>query len=249
MDRSVVQMASVFSAGVVVASLAAAVTQAPNEAQTAAQTTVLCVKKGSQTVRWPKGTTCKKGWTKRTLTSTGAAGPAGPKGDAGSNGTPGQTGPAGPSGPELEVTDAKGDVVGIFRGYSEVGASPKILVARGGGIFTYSAGGRLEPSGVARYTTPNCTGDAYVVTAIPMADELTTAAGSDGRVVVRTTIPAYGTPRAYRLTSQWEGLVNITTYLPTTQGGCTNQGALTQALVDLEPVTVPPDYVGPLKVG
>ena len=87
-----------------------------------------------------------------------------------------------------------------------------------------------------------------MVTAIPMADELT-AAGSDGRVVVRTTIPAYGTPRVYKRSSQWEGPVSITTHLPNPQGSGTSPGALTQALVDLEPVAVPPDYVGPLKVG
>ncbi len=249
MDRSVVQLVSVLTAGVVAASLAVA-TRTP--AQVSAGTpTVLCVKKGSQAVRWPNGSSCKKGWVKKTIATTGQTGPtgpAGPPGPQGPTGGAGSTGATGPAGPQLPVTDAKGAVVGIFRGYQATGARPLILVARDGGVFTYNAAGRLEPSGLAEYRTANCTGDAYATTAVAMVDELLGAVGSEGRVVVRRTTPSYTAPRAYKLVNQWTSPFERT-YAPDNKGGCVDQGMLTRAMVTLEPVPIPPDFVGPLKVG
>lgn len=210
----------------------------------ASDSTTVCVRTKTKAIAMPVKGKCKRGWRLKAL---GVAGPQGPQGVPGPAGSTGQAGQRGPAGPEHEVKDASGAVVGTFAGYQSLGQNPLISVQRSDGAYTYNAGGRLQPEGNVFFQSANCTGDAYAVSNIALVDDLLSAVGSQGRAVVRQTIPTYGPPRVFRLTSTWTGH-QASYYKPTSTGGCEFIGNLTLAFVEYEPVTAPPDYVGPLSV-
>lgn len=240
--RPLVPAASIVAALI----LALAVTGAAQAA-----TITACVKKTTGAVTIVAGKKakkkCPKGSTKVRWSTTGTRGKPGARGPAG---TPGVTGPAGVAGPPLFVRDKNGASLGQFMG-SVPSPLPYMGVLRDGGLFYYLGTGQLLPMESPKFKTSACTlTAAYISTSSALeAALLTGSAGGPGRIVYRTTSPAWGPAAAWKFTATTEVAAAAQLYALDSGGVCAASGGpFNGTLIALEPTSAPADALGPLTI-
>jgi hypothetical protein len=225
-DRRMVGLVA-FGALVLALVMAMAMSAAP---KAEAATLTACVKKKTGEMRLVSGKKakkkCPKGWRKVSWNSEG----------------PGV------------VRDKNGKLVGKLLGVFP-GGGTIYIVQRNGAQYFYLGSGEVFTigGGSPSYTTPDCSGPAYLSNTASPAEtaNLLRVIGGPFRIVFRTTTGGFptGPTRAWKSAGTFIPAVAVQTYeLDPTSGLCVIDSVVNGNLINLTEVPAPPDFDGPLRL-